>query len=66
MEKSSRVAPTRGLSTRQKTGGADLIVVGTEDRRGLKRLLSGSISERVANGAHCSVKVARGGNSAKV
>ncbi|HJQ32402.1 MAG TPA: universal stress protein [Pyrinomonadaceae bacterium] len=38
---------------------ADLIVVGTEDRRGLRRLLSGSVSEAVANGAHCSVSVAR-------
>lgn len=52
--------PDRKLINEAKNWGADLIVVGTEDRRGLKRLLSGSISERVANGAHCSVKVARG------
>jgi nucleotide-binding universal stress UspA family protein len=39
--------------------GADLIVVGTQDRRGLKRLLSGSISETVAGRALCSVKIVR-------
>jgi nucleotide-binding universal stress UspA family protein len=39
--------------------GADLIVVGTQDRRGLKLLLSGSISEAVASRALCSVKIVR-------
>ena len=39
--------------------GADLIAVGTEDRRGLGRLLFGSVSEEVANGAHCSVSIFR-------
>jgi nucleotide-binding universal stress UspA family protein len=39
--------------------GADLIVVGKQDRRGLRRLLSGSVSERVASGAPCSVKIVR-------
>ena len=43
-----------------KEMGADLVAVGTEDRRGLGRLLFGSVSEEVANGAHCSVSIFRG------
>jgi nucleotide-binding universal stress UspA family protein len=39
---------------------ADLIVVGSNDRRGFRRWLSGSVSETVANRAHCSVKIVRG------
>jgi nucleotide-binding universal stress UspA family protein len=39
--------------------GADLIVVGKHDRRGLRRLLEGSVSERVAVSAPCSVKIVR-------
>ncbi|MBD0373887.1 MAG: universal stress protein, partial [Pyrinomonadaceae bacterium] len=40
--------------------GADLIVVGKQNRRGLRRLISGSVSERVASRAPCSVKIVRG------
>ncbi len=40
--------------------GADLIVVGSRELRGIKRLLSGSVSETVANRAHCSVNIIRG------
>ncbi|HKS30054.1 MAG TPA: universal stress protein [Pyrinomonadaceae bacterium] len=39
--------------------GADLIVVGSHGRRGLKRFLLGSVSEAVAMKAHCSVVVVR-------
>ena len=39
---------------------ADLIVVGSNDRRGFRRWLSGSVSETVATRAHCSVKIVRG------
>ncbi len=39
---------------------ADLVAVGTENRRGLGRLLWGSVSEEVAKGAHCSVSIFRG------
>ena len=39
---------------------ADLIVLGTHERRGLKRLLLGSTSATVAKRAHCSVRVIRG------
>lgn len=38
---------------------ADLIVVGTHGRSALGRLLMGSVSQRVAAEAHCSVRVAR-------
>lgn len=38
---------------------ADLIVVGSHGRRGLKRFLLGSVSEAVAMNAHCSVVVVR-------
>ena len=50
----------RQIIDRAKNWGADLIVVGTHERRGLKRLLLGSTSAAVARRAHCSVKVIRG------
>jgi nucleotide-binding universal stress UspA family protein len=43
-----------------KSWDADLIVVGSHGRRGLKRFLLGSVSEAVAMNAHCSVVVVRG------
>jgi nucleotide-binding universal stress UspA family protein len=49
----------RQIIDRAKNWGADLIVVGTHERRGLKRLLSGGTSAVVASRAHCSVKVIR-------
>jgi nucleotide-binding universal stress UspA family protein len=39
--------------------GADLIVMGTRERKGLRRLISGSVSETVASRAPCSVNVVR-------
>jgi nucleotide-binding universal stress UspA family protein len=39
--------------------GADLIVVGSHGRRGLKRFILGSVSEAVAMNAPCSVVVVR-------
>lgn len=42
-----------------KEWAADLIVVGSHGRRGLDRLIMGSVSESVAIYAHCSVEVVR-------
>jgi nucleotide-binding universal stress UspA family protein len=50
----------RQIVARAKDWGADLIVLGTNERRGLSRLLFGSTSAAVANRAHCSVRVVRG------
>ncbi|HEU4386990.1 MAG TPA: universal stress protein [Blastocatellia bacterium] len=41
------------------TWGADLIAVGSHGRRGVTRLLLGSVAEAVAMHAHCSVEVIR-------
>lgn len=38
---------------------ADTIVVGTHGRRGLERLLLGSVAEQIIRDAHCAVFVAR-------
>ncbi len=50
----------RQIIARAKHWGADLIVLGTNERRGLSRLLFGSTSAAVANRAHCSVRVIHG------
>lgn len=50
----------RKITERAKNWNANLIVVGTDQPRGLKRLLFGSISTSVANRAHCSVRVIPG------
>ena len=39
--------------------GCDWIVMGSHGRRGLERLLMGSVSEAVARHAHCSVHIVR-------
>jgi K+-sensing histidine kinase KdpD len=49
----------RQIIDRAKSWSADLIVLGTNKRQGLKRLLLGSISTAVANQAQCSVRVIR-------
>ena len=49
----------RQIIARAKHWGADLIVLGTNERRGLSRWLFGSTSAAVANRAHCSVRVIR-------
>jgi nucleotide-binding universal stress UspA family protein len=50
----------RQIIARAKNWHADLIIVATHQRRGLKRLLFGGTSAAVANGAHCSVRLIRG------
>jgi nucleotide-binding universal stress UspA family protein len=42
-----------------KEWGANLVVLGSHGRRGMTRLLLGSVSEAVALHAHCSVEVIR-------
>ncbi len=49
----------RQIVERAKDWEADLIVVGAEPRRGLKRLLSRGTAANVADRAHCSVTVVR-------
>ena len=49
----------RQIIARAKVWGADLIVLGTNERRSLSRLLFGSTSAAVAKRAHCSVRVVR-------
>ncbi|HWW74089.1 MAG TPA: universal stress protein [Pyrinomonadaceae bacterium] len=56
--------PARRIVGAAREMDADLIVVGTEDRGGLNRLLRGSVSEEVARAAHCSVSVVRRGSGA--
>jgi nucleotide-binding universal stress UspA family protein len=51
--------PYRRIINEARDWGADLIVVGKHDRRRLRRLLEGSVSERVAESASCSVKIVR-------
>lgn len=41
--------------------GCDLLVVGTHGRTGVRRLVLGSVAERIVREAHCDVLVARGG-----
>jgi nucleotide-binding universal stress UspA family protein len=50
----------RQIVARARDWEADLIILGTKERRGLSRLLFGSTSAAVANRAHCSVRVVRG------
>jgi nucleotide-binding universal stress UspA family protein len=42
-----------------KEKGMDLIIMGTHGRRGLNRLLLGSVAESVARRAHCAVLLIR-------
>lgn len=56
----------RQIIERARNWGADLIVLGANDRRGLSRLLFRSTSAAVANRAHCSVRVIRGKDVAAI
>lgn len=51
--------PATELIQRAKEWGADLIVVGSQGRTALGRLILGSVSMEVAAGAHCSVRIGR-------
>jgi nucleotide-binding universal stress UspA family protein len=51
--------PKEQITMSAKAWSADLAVVGSHGRRGLKRWLLGSVSEAVARHASCSVEVIR-------
>lgn len=50
----------REVVDRARKWAADLIVLGTHDRRGLRRVLFGSTGAAVTSRAHCSVRTIRG------
>jgi len=51
--------PYDAITTTAQVKGADLIVVGTHGRTGLKKLLMGSVAERVIALSHCAVLVVK-------
>jgi len=51
--------PKAAILEEAKDWGADLIVVGSHGKRGIERILLGSVSEAVALHADCSVEVIR-------
>jgi len=51
--------PATEVTRLAKEEGFDLIVVATHGRHGVKRLLMGSVAERIVREAPCSVHVAR-------
>lgn len=51
--------PKAAIVDEAKEWGADLVVVGAHGRRGIERILLGSVSEAVAMHAPCSVEVIR-------
>lgn len=54
-------SPAHGIDDRLEQGNYDLVVVGSHGRRGLRRLLLGSVAELTVRHAPCSVLVAHGG-----
>lgn len=53
-------APAAEIVRFARENGCDLLVLGTHRRHGLKRVLEGSIAERVVRDAPCDVLVVRG------
>ena len=53
-------SPAREILKRAAAWAPDLIAVGSQGCSGLGRFLLGSVSQKVANEAQCSVRVARG------
>ncbi|HPE24052.1 universal stress protein [Albidovulum sp.] len=51
--------PAAGIVAYAEQNGIDHIVMGTGDKRGVSRLVLGSVAADVAARAHCSVTVAR-------
>lgn len=52
-------APWSSIVDCARTGGYDLIVIGTHGRTGVSRALIGSVAERVVRHAHCPVLTVR-------
>jgi len=55
-------SPARVIVQRAKEWNAQLVVVGSLGHNAIERVFIGSVSQKVANEAHCSVRVSRGGN----
>lgn len=53
-------AAEEGILASAKTSGADLIVMGSHGRRGIEKLLLGSVTQRVLQDARVPVLVVRG------
>ncbi len=51
------IEPARGILAFAGEQNVDLIVIGTNSRRGIDRLLLGSVADKVARGADCSVLI---------
>ncbi len=51
--------PERSVVNAVRNVGADLVVMGTHGRKGLSRILLGSVAERVAREAPCAVLIVR-------
>jgi nucleotide-binding universal stress UspA family protein len=52
--------PALEVTQAAREAGCDLLVVGTHGRTGVKRLVLGSVAERIVREAGCDVLVARG------
>lgn len=52
--------PTRGIIRLAQDTAADLIVIGSHGRVGIRRLLFGSVSEKLARKGPCSIAIIRG------
>jgi len=52
-------SPASEIVRLAREGSFDLVVVGTHGRTGLRRLVLGSVAERVVREAHCPVLVVR-------
>lgn len=57
--------PKEAILGHARKWAADLIVVGSHGRRGIKRFILGSVSEAIAMNAPCSVVVVRGRRNAE-
>ncbi len=54
-----RGVPSETILAEQKRVGADLIVIASHGRTGLKKLLLGSVAEKVVRNAECQVMVVK-------